>query len=588
MHEQTTASHAREPWPRFSQRRTLRELMGATSLREYIIRIRAGLKQPKDSGAYKFAMRQLVRVWAPVAGVVLPLLFAAAIAMAPKQETIPPTPFSITRITPREPEPTLDAPVEIEQPSPVVDSSPPPPLPNFSPSDAAPMPDAAFAIAPGPAAGPESVPMAFTPTLIQPSPGIESVMRLVCAFRTGSTLSNRSSGAREQALAEYGTGSADTAATEHAVYLALRWLKKYQEENGSWLSSAGGGDAKDGATPAMTALALLAFLAHGETPDAEEFGATVERAIRWLVDNQDEHGHFRDRDTHDYTQPIVTYALSEAFSLTRVPMVKAAAEKAATVIVKGQNPYGGLWDYNCVPPKADMQPAADRNDLSYAAWCMQALKAASMAGLEIDGLSEALQASVAGTKRQRQPGRDGASAFGYSRIRDVNGPWEITGAGVLCLQLLGAGKSPEAQEGLRWLQRATCTWDAPWGASQDGSGAAQGNPIYHWYYVTQAMFHAGGATWEAWNKQFSPELVRNQSIVANAIMDRTGKPMDIGYWKPAAPSECSQSYVYNTALCALMLQVYYRYLPTYRTMETTEPAPTTLSHARGDVDIRIL
>ncbi|MGQ9660859.1 MAG: hypothetical protein ACUVWX_00800 [Kiritimatiellia bacterium] len=46
---------------------------------------------------------------------------------------------------------------------------------------------------------------------------------------------------------------------------------------------------------------------------------------------------------------------------------------------------------------------------------------------------------------------------------------------------------------------------------------------------------------------------------------------DIGYWK--APKEGGYdgfSFVYNTAMCALQLQVYYRYLPTYKTPESFE------------------
>ena len=63
---------------------------------------------------------------------------------------------------------------------------------------------------------------------------------------------------------------------ETAVLLALRWLKKNQESDGSW------GKTK----PAMTSLALLTYLAHAETPDSAEFGFTVEQAMRWLLENQ--------------------------------------------------------------------------------------------------------------------------------------------------------------------------------------------------------------------------------------------------------------------------------------------------------------
>ena len=81
-------------------------------------------------------------------------------------------------------------------------------------------------------------------------------------------------------------------------------------------------------------------------------------------------------------------------------------------------------------------------------------------------------------------------------------------------------------------------------AESDGSaitrilrvGKAWGpNPIYYWYYTTQVMFHAGGGTWNNWNRQFSRELVKNQIVIKDAIADLNGKIVDIGYWKPASP-----------------------------------------------------
>ncbi|MDA0578148.1 MAG: hypothetical protein O3B24_08615, partial [Verrucomicrobia bacterium] len=140
-------------------------------------------------------------------------------------------------------------------------------------------------------------------------------------------------------------------------------------------------------------------------------------------------------------------------------------------------------------------------------------------------------------------------------------------------------KSQDAQDGLSWLSRASCDWATPWGGN---------NPIYHWYYITQAKFHAGGETWTSWNKQFSPSLVRNQTVIPSAIADTTGKLVDIGYWKAASQAEQSQSYVYNTALCALMLQVYYRYLPTFKTVEDVEAAPAPLTSETGEVDIQVM
>ena len=85
---------------------------------------------------------------------------------------------------------------------------------------------------------------------------------------------------RDYAL-ERGGGSNKT---EWAVLQALRWLKAHQNEDGSW--------GQPPIQAAMTGLALLCFLGHGEDHFSLEFGATVRGAIGWFVNRQDEDGFF--------------------------------------------------------------------------------------------------------------------------------------------------------------------------------------------------------------------------------------------------------------------------------------------------------
>ena len=72
-------------------------------------------------------------------------------------------------------------------------------------------------------------------------------------------------------------------------------------------------------------------------------------------------------------------------------------------------------------------------------------------------------------------------------------------------------------------------------------------------------FHHGKEVWDQWNRMFARELVQSQTVLQGAGID--GK--DIGYWEAPGGKE-KHGLVYNTTLCALMLQVYYRYLPTYQ------------------------
>jgi hypothetical protein len=329
-------------------------------------------------------------------------------------------------------------------------------------------------------------------------------------------------------------------------------LKKNQSPDGSWPS----------AKHAMTGMSLLAFLAHGETPASEEFGATVEKAIRWLISNQEKGGGF----PRSYQHAICTYALCEAYALTKVPMIKESAEKAVDVLIKGQNETGG-FDY-----PLNHQPADEaRDDTSVMGWCAQALKAAKMAGVEHPDLDNAIKLAIKGFKKNSAP----TGGFGYTGP----GGGGLTGVGVLCMQLLGAAREAECRNGLAVLEPATFNWGP----------AGTFNKNYYWYYITQAKFHAGGDTWKRWNNLFAPVLVKHQTILKGA--GDGGK--DIGFWdmtEDISGHTGGNGNIMNTALCALQLQVYYRYLPTYKAkaVEVQEEAPATVADPGAiKVDITI-
>jgi hypothetical protein len=125
------------------------------------------------------------------------------------------------------------------------------------------------------------------------------------------------------------------------------------------------------------------------------------------------------------------------------------------------------------------------------------------------------------------------------------------------MQLLGAAREPECRKGLMALDGATFIW---------GPGGKFNN-MYYWYYITQAKFHAGGDIWKSWNDTFAPVLVKNQIIEKDAIEDSQGRLQDIGHWAPEkelSGHTDSEGRVMNTCLSALQLQVYYRYLPTFK------------------------
>ena len=346
---------------------------------------------------------------------------------------------------------------------------------------------------------------------------VEAVTDIVVspsAFASPSVFGGRSAAGRASAVSKFGGSKVG----QQNLLKALYWLKKVQRPDGSWADT---GEFR----PAMTGLALLTFLAYGETPTSKEFGTTVRKAMEWLGSSKlDISG------SHGYPHAIKTYAIAEAYAMTGISILEDAMNKNIRVIIKGMQ-KSGSYAYN--------YKHVQRQDLSFSGWNYQALKAAYGAGCEEPGLMDSIQKAVAWLKKTGAS-NDNGRGFPYSingkEIKKA-GSESMRAVGVLCLQLFGEGKTPEIADEIKTI--ATVDYrNLTWKTSK----------LYSWYYATQAMFQHGGNDWNAWNSRFQKELNDNQHRE--------------GYWDaPSKKLSGLDSKVYGTTLCALMLTVYYRYLP---------------------------
>ena len=313
--------------------------------------------------------------------------------------------------------------------------------------------------------------------------------------------------------------------TEAAIMKGLNWLKSVQDEDGGW----GNKDKDDQGNPkktdrnAMTGMALLAFLGHCELQDSPTFGPTVQKGIDFITSTPPDPAI--NGGSGSYSHPIRAYALCEAYTMTKIPKLKEYAKRAAEHVIKGQNESGG-WAYGY-----GKGPVA-HTDLSVTGWNIQALKAAALTGIPIDGLDESMDKAIAYTKRCQ----DKSGKFAYKE--GSGGKASLTGTGVLCLQIWKNANSKEAQLGLDWI---IANQKKEW---------KQIN-VYEWYYHAQACFQATGVSggskyWRAWNKEF-------QQIVC-------GAQASDGHW-PHGYHYHGDTDIYRTTMTILMLEVYYRYMP---------------------------
>ena len=510
------------------------------------------LQKPRSSPGYRVALMDAQRLSVQVAAMALTFLVLCLSLLIDADPVRPDVFYSVQWATPdKEPVPNA-----VEDPA-TADAA----------TDAAPIDNTALATAdavalattgaadPAPAGriNAEPAPSSCSAVILPTVNNMPHSIRNMPVFKK---LSGTSRGAdlRTALLAKSG----GDVKTEDAVLRALRWLKKNQQAEGSWKTQK----------VAMTGLAVLTFLAHDERPAcSSEFGDTVQKALEFLLRCQKPDGHFNGADGNEYAHPIAAYALCEAYGMTLNPNVKAAAEKALLPIIKGQHPTGG-WDYK-MNPNVSAENGKYRDDTSYMGWCAQALKAAKLAQLHVDGLDKAIKLTVRGFQKNANPN----GGFGYT----APGQGGLTGVGTLCMQLMGASNESEVKKSLVLMEA--------WKPSFDVQNPLGGSIQYSCYYATQAKFHAGGKQWGAWNKEMTALYLKAQQVEKGAANDAEGHAVDIGWWVNGDAH--TDRPVMDTCLAALQLMVYYRNLPT-TSRAATKPQEETLASAAEAGDLPVV
>lgn len=346
------------------------------------------------------------------------------------------------------------------------------------------------------------------------------------------TLAQRAPEARDVLVKKMG-GSEQT---ERAVGLALEWLAKHQSADGRWSGQrfdegheASGGAAEVESDAAMTGLSLLCFLGAGHTHLQDgPYQAQVKRGLEWLVARQTAQGDLRRDATNPevagetmYSHNIATVALCEAFAMTRDPKLTQPTRKAVAFMVSIQ----------ANPDPRRRAARARAEDTSVIGWQVMAMHSARRSGFSVPrGAFDAAAAWLDGVESRSTKGR-----YSYSKGEAASAA--MTAEAMFIRQLLGHGNGEaRMQESASFVLETPPRW-------------ADGAPTHYWYYATLAMFQHQGESWRAWNDLLVPELLKHQH--------QSGPRA--GTWDPKDEWSRLGGRIYQTAICTLSLEVYYRY-----------------------------
>jgi hypothetical protein len=337
--------------------------------------------------------------------------------------------------------------------------------------------------------------------------------------------------------------------TEAAVAQGLRWLARHQAEDGHWslddfhdhgdCDGRCRGQGHIHSDAAGTALALLPFLGAGQTHTRGMYQSTVARGLEWLLAEQKKTGDLRGEGRGTmYAHGIASIVLCEAYALTGDEVFQDPAQRALNWIVRAQHRSSGRnsggWRYEPSQP----------GDTSVVGWQLMALRSGRMARLRVPPL--VFQQANKFLDHVQHGNYGGLYSYQRGRQPDET----MTAEGLLCRQYLGW---PASHQGLREGVDHLLENHLP--------NKYEPN-IYYWYYGTQVMHHVGGEPWERWNNAMREALVELQV--------REGH--EAGSWTPEGGIHGgldvnSGGRIYMTALAICSLEVYYRHLPIYRSIE---------------------
>jgi len=319
----------------------------------------------------------------------------------------------------------------------------------------------------------------------------------------------------------------------------LEYLKNTQRPDGSW-----SGAAQGMSYPAtMTALAGLALLANGSTPIEGKYSENVRRAMNFMLEcgertkftrngkemcviSSETGAEMRSMYGHGFGMLFLAECYGCELDARTAARLKKVLELSSNLIAGAQSKLGG-WYYS---------PESGGDEGSVTVTQMQALRSARNGGIKVD--KGVIERAVGYIEKSEVRESDGTSGIAYmaSMARGGGGGSRppISAAAVVVLYSGGVYESPLAKKCFEYTKRR-------WTNESNYSG----HYFYAHFYVSQAMYQAGGADWDAYYPKMKEKLRSMQAGDGSWNGDFVGN-------------------TYGTAIACLILQLPYNYLPVFQ------------------------
>ena len=316
-----------------------------------------------------------------------------------------------------------------------------------------------------------------------------------------------------------------TPETLRAIRSGLDFLARSQNKDGGWANQ------QDGRTypAAMTGLAGMAFIAHGNTCTRGKYAQNVQAAVDYLATCSDADGLISGPGNdsgmpmhgHGFALLFLASAYSSVKKGPKKEKLKVVIEKAVQLTSRGQSNLGG-WTYT--PGHGD--------EGSVTVTQVQALRACHNAGFIVP------KSTIERAVKYIEMCGNSDGGIRYSFGSGGGSMIAISAAAVATLYNAGEFDAPIAERCLEFVDtrfRATKGWSK-------GSG----HEFYMHLYASQGFYMAGDKHWDAYFPETRDELIRMQN-------------RGDGSWTGDGIGQ-----VFGTAVACTILQLPFKFCPVYQ------------------------